>query len=333
MDCNHLTVEMRSLILLTIFGLVALSQASPFQQGEEWRLFKAVHNKQYASEAEEALRAHIYLDNRNKVQQHNARYLAGEVSFSLGLNLFADMLTSEVTAQMNGFRMAKSNNVVREFLNISLPDTVDWREKGYVTPVKNQKQCGSCWAFSTTGSLEGQHFAKTGKLVSLSEQQLVDCSKKNDGCSGGLMDLAFDYIKVNGIEAEASYPYKAKDQKCKFAKSKVVATVTGHVDVATQDESALQEAVATIGPVSVAIDASHFSFQLYSEGVYYEKRCSSTQLDHGVLAVGCGSDDGKDYWLVKNSWGASWGLSGYIKMARNKKNNCGIATQACYPTL
>jgi len=325
---------MRSLLLLAIFGLVALSQAVPFHQGEEWRLFKAVHNKQYTSEAEEALRAHIYLDNKNKVEQHNAEYLAGEHTFTLALNQFADMLTSEVSAQMNGFRRAASNNTVMMYrADVSVPDTVDWRDKGYVTPPKNQGQCGSCWAFSTTGSLEGQHFAKTGKLVSLSEQQLVDCSKKNSGCSGGLMDLAFDYIKENGIEAEKTYPYKHRDETCKFAKSKVVATVTGHVDVATQDESALQQAVATIGPISVAIDASHFSFQLYSGGVYYEKRCSSTQLDHGVLAVGYGTDDGKDYWLVKNSWGASWGLSGYIKMTRNKKNNCGIATQASYPTV
>jgi len=324
---------MRSLLLLTLFGLVALSQAVPFHQGEEWRLFKAVHNKQYASEAEEALRAHIYLDNRNKVQQHNAKYLAGEVSFSLGLNQFADMLTSEVTAQMNGYRMAKSNNVVREFLNISLPDEVDWREKGYVTPVKNQAQCGSCWAFSTTGSLEGQHFAKTGTLLSLSEQQLVDCSTDNNGCNGGLMDRAFTYIQEKGIEAEETYPYTAREGTCEYDASKVVATLKSFVDVARENEDALQEAVATVGPISVAIDASNYSFQLYDGGIYYESDCSSTKLDHGVLVVGYGSDSGEDYWIVKNSWGGNWGESGYIKMARNRSNNCGVATMASYPTV
>jgi len=325
---------MRSLILVAIFGLVALSQAVPFHQGEEWRLFKAVHNKEYSSEAGEALRAQIYLDNKKKIEQHNAEYLAGEHTFSLGINQFADMLTSEVSAQMNGFRPSQSNNTVMMYnADMALPDSVDWRDKGYVTPVKNQGQCGSCWAFSTTGSLEGQLFAKNGKLVSLSEQQLVDCSKQNDGCSGGLMDWAFAYIKDNGIEAEASYKYRHRDETCKFDKSKVVGTCTGFVDVAKQDESALQQAVATIGPVSVAIDASHFSFQLYHGGIYYEKHCSSTRLDHGVLAVGYGSDNGKDYWIVKNSWGPSWGDSGYIKMTRNVKNNCGIATQASYPTV
>lgn len=185
--------------------------------------------------------------------------------------------------------------------------------------------------------MEGQHYRRTGKLVSLSEQNLIDCSAKygNNGCEGGLMDNAFRYIKDNhGLDTEKSYPYEAEDDKCRYNPKNSGATDRGYTDIESGSENHLKAAVATVGPISVAIDASHESFQFYSEGVYDEPQCDSQALDHGVLAVGYGTtEDGVDYWLVKNSWGATWGDKGYILMSRNKDNQCGIATQASYPLV
>lgn len=205
-----------------------------------------------------------------------------------------------------------------------------------MTPIKNQQQCGSCWAFSTTGSVEAQHALKTGKLVSLSEQNLVDCSGQegNSGCEGGLMTQGFQYIIDNkGIDTEASYPYTAEDGTCQFNASNIGATIKSFTELPHGDEKALQNAVSKVGPISIGIDASNDSFQSYTDGIYDEPNCSSTQLDHGVLIVGYGTENGKDYWLVKNSWGTVWGIKGFIKMSRNAKNQCGVATDASYPIV
>jgi len=299
--------------------------------------FKRVFNKNYLDSAEEALRRSIFAENVRKIVKHNLEKDLGMHSYSMGINKFADLTAQEFGARMNGL---KPNGRVPTNVRVptvgDLPDTVDWRTKGYVTPIKDQAQCGSCWAFSAVASLEGQHFKATNKLVSLSEQNLVDCSgdEGNMGCGGGLMDQAFQYIiDVKGIDTEKSYPYEAVDDTCRFKKANVGATLKSFTDIKSGDEKALQEAVANVGPISVAIDASQSSFQLYSSGVYDEPDCSSTQLDHGVTAVGYGTDNGKDYWLVKNSWGEGWGVKGYIEMSRNADNQCGIATAASYPNV
>jgi len=323
-------------IVLTCLLSVALAAPFNSELDTHWQTFKQTYNKNY-DEMHDVIRRSIWEKNIKHIRQHNLEADMGQHGFTLGVNEYTDMTSDEFVARMNGH---KGNQTVRggsTFMapsNFEAPAKMDWRDHGYVTPVKNQAQCGSCWAFSTTGSLEGQHFKKAGKLVSLSEQQLVDCSKKNNGCEGGLMDWAFEYIKQNhGIDTESSYPYEAEDDTCRFKPADVGATVSGYVDVPSMDEDALMQAAASIGPISVAIDASHFSFQLYRNGIYKEPKCSQTQLDHGVLVVGYGTLDGEDYWLVKNSWGASWGMDGYIMMARNKNNQCGIATQASYPLV
>ncbi|XP_015592402.1 cathepsin L1 [Cephus cinctus] len=336
-------------ILFILAVVIAVTQAVSFFDLvlEEWDTYKIEHKKKYQSDVEEKFRMKIFMENRHKIAKHNAKYEMGLVSYKLKLNKYGDMLHHEFVSTLNGFN--KTGNlqlrsvpkpVGAKFIepaNVEFPVAVDWREKGAVTSVKDQGQCGSCWAFSSTGALEGQHFRQTGVLVSLSEQNLIDCSGKygNNGCNGGLMDQAFQYIKDNkGVDTEKTYPYEAEDDKCRYNPRNSGAEDVGFVDIPEGNEKKLLAAVATVGPLSVAIDASHQSFQFYSSGVYYEPDCSSTDLDHGVLVVGYGTEEnGDEYWLVKNSWGPTWGDRGYIKMARNKDNNCGIASSASYPLV
>ncbi|KAF7704688.1 procathepsin L-like [Silurus meridionalis] len=334
---------MRMKILIIITSLVGLvSPGSVYEEDLEFDVWKLKFGKIYKTVEEEYKHKMTWMENRKLVLAHNILADQGIKSYRLGMTFFADMDNQEYRASvfkgcLGSFNRTKKHSTLTFVRGGGvLPKTVDWRKKGYVTKIKDQKDCGSCWAFSATGALEGQTRRKTGKLVSLSEQQLVDCSGDygNYGCMGGLMNSAFDYVKDNnGIDTEKSYPYEAIDNDCRFNPDTVAATCTGYVDIKSGDEKALQEAVATIGPISVAIDAGHSSFQLYKSGIYNEPKCSSTWLDHGVLAVGYGEKHKKDYWLVKNSWGLNWGENGYIMMSRNKNNQCGIATNASYPLV
>ncbi|ESO93538.1 hypothetical protein LOTGIDRAFT_189728 [Lottia gigantea] len=328
---------MLKLVVLAVVCCVSL--AIDTQLDSAWKQYKQQHGKLY-NPVSDNMRRIVWESNLELIAQHNKEADQGRHSYRLGMNAYGDMTNAEFNALMNGYRGEdyKPSGLKHESKTPveALPTEVDWRQKGFVTPIKDQKQCGSCWSFSATGSLEGQHFKRTGKLVSLSEQNLCDCSRKegNMGCEGGLMDQAFIYVKKNrGIDTEASYPYKAIDEKCHFKRKDVGANLTSHVDVKRESEEDLKKAVAEVGPISVAIDASHNSFQLYASGVYDEPACSKIRLDHGVLAVGYGVHESKDYWLVKNSWGTTWGMQGYIMMSRNKKNQCGIATQASYPVV
>ncbi|XP_042910061.1 cathepsin L-like peptidase [Parasteatoda tepidariorum] len=333
---------MKLYALLLVFA-VASANFIPFdsQLDEHWENFKKTFGKHYHGR-EEVGRRIIWEENIAEIIRHNLRADMGQHKYTKGINEYSDLSHSEFVKMFNGFKSSnlenKNGSTWLEPLNAQIPDKVDWRDQGLVTPVKNQKQCGSCWAFSTTGSLEGQHKKKTGQLISLSEQQLVDCTRSygNSGCNGGLMDSSFQYIKDNnGIDTEDSYPYTAQDGDCHFNKYNVGATCTGYVDTPSGDEDALMKAVATVGPVSVAIDASQTSFQLYKSGIYDEPYCGNqkSNLDHAVLIVGYGAQNGTDYWIVKNSWGTSWGEQGYIKMSRNRGNQCGIATLASYPLV
>lgn len=203
-----------------------------------------------------------------------------------------------------------------------------------MTEIRNQKRCQSCWAFAAITTVEARHFLDTGKLVELSEQQLVDCSGHygNHGCNAGWTPQGYKYIRdVGGLALARVYPYRAVDGDCRYKRTESTATIEGYVTIPEGDEKELTIAVATVGPVAVAIDASHDSFQSYKSGIYYEPNCDAKNLDHAVVVIGYGVENGHEYYLVRNSWGKSWGEDGYVKMPRNKGNHCGIATEASHP--
>ncbi|XP_047531292.1 cathepsin L-like [Vanessa atalanta] len=336
---------MRSLAVLLVVVSVVGADSFVDLIREEWNAFKLKHKKSYENETEDRFRMKIYAENKLKMAKHNRRFERGEVTYRLGVNKFADKLHHEfvhTTSMINHTAKLNERQVLRgaTFLspaNWAPPKVMDWCSEGAVTEVKDQGNCVSGWAFSTTGSLEGQQFRSTGNLVSLSEQNLIDCSSAygNNGCDGGLVYNAVLYVFRNGgIDTEESYPYEAVVNTCRFDPMDVAVNVVGYISLPEGNEERLKKAVAVVGPVSVAIDASRVSFQLYSSGVYYDEHCSSSNLNHAVLVVGYDTDEeGGEYWLVKNSWGTSWGELGYIKMARNRGNNCGIASSASYPIV
>ncbi|KAK6729120.1 hypothetical protein RB195_006269 [Necator americanus] len=239
-----------------------------------WDDYKKAFGKSYEEEEENDY-MEAFVKNIIHIDEHNREHRLGRRTFEMGMNSLADLPFSQYR-KLNGYRHRRNFGDARQTngtkwlapFNVEVPDSVDWRKKGLVTEVKNQGMCGSCWAFSATGALEGQHARASGSMVSLSEQNLVDCSTKygNHGCNGGLMDLAFEYIKENhGIDTEESYPYVGKEMKCRFKKKDIGAEDNGYVDLPEGDEEALKIAVATQGPISVAIDAGHRTFQLYKK--------------------------------------------------------------------
>ncbi|KAL4204681.1 hypothetical protein AMTRI_Chr01g133200 [Amborella trichopoda] len=299
---------------------------------EQWMVD---HGRVYHDDEEKAQRLEIFKENIRFIDSVNRE----NRPYSLSANKFADLTYEEFKAMYLGLNAnARADRVAEATLfryeNGSVPSAVDWRLKGAVTPVKDQGQCGCCWAFSAVAAIEGITKLKTGNLLSLSEQELVDCDIDDDdqGCSGGTMDNAFQFIEHHGLTTEKKYPYQAADGTCNSnALAYHVATIKGYKDVPANNEKALQQAVAQ-QPVSVGIEASA-AFQFYSGGVFTGD--CGTNLNHGVTAVGYGKEgDGTNYWLVKNSWGQSWGEEGYIKMQRDvhaAEGLCGIAMMASYP--
>jgi len=337
--------------MLSLFLNAALAADRTQTEESYWQMWKEWNTKgdrwlpEILNAEEHNTRFEIFKDNVDKITRHNAE---GK-SWTLGLTPFADMTPEEFKTKVVGNECAESfekNKKLkrakaklrqgRRMVSEGNPSSIDWVAQGKVTPVKNQQSCGSCWAFSTTGSIEARcAIAGNTSPVSLSEQELVDCDNVDNGCNGGAMDNGFNYAQQHsGLCEETAYPYFAVGGTCKSSSCTHYDAITGHIDVESGSASALESAVAK-GPVSIAIEADQMSFQLYTSGVF-SGDCGEG-LDHGVLVVGYNNDADEPYWKIKNSWGSSWGEQGYIRFCKNCGKNggdgqCGLTLDASYPT-
>ncbi|XP_062337547.1 procathepsin L-like [Osmerus eperlanus] len=321
-----------------------LKQPLNLEWDKIWDEWKAKHNKEYVK-VEEVQRRSNWANNMRLIDQHNLEAAEGKHTYILGMNQFGDMTSQEFNAMLSASAVDESSldeiplsklNESKKESPIPIPCAWDWRKHGCVTNVKNQRKCGSCYAFAAVGALEGQWFKKTGKLLSLSEQELVDCSKSYQmgfgGCKGGSVERCFQYIKDHGILSESKYTYTAMEGKCKNQRVKRDVWCKGLKKVPPKNEKSMKYTLYTVGPLAVSLNAS--SIHLYKCGVFYEPKCS-TKTNHAVLIVGYGKQRharGRKYWIVKNSWGPGWGQRGYILIARGN-NQCGIASRAMYPIV
>ena len=323
------------LLLSSFFSVVLANETDDWHQ---FTSFQEKFNKKYENIVEFESRFQIFKDNLRTIIQHN---LDSTQNFTMSVNQFTDLTQTEFKEKyVGGLKSVEVGSYgCKSFSSgaSGLPDSIDWRAKGAVTSVKDQGQCGSCWTFSATGAAEGAWAISKGQLIDLSEQQLVDCATGinygSHGCSGGQMEGAFKYLIEHGQCTLASYPYTAKDGSCHSCSA--VVHFSSCSDVKPNDQLSLKAAVSK-QPVAIAIEADTRYFQSYSSGVLTSSSCG-TQLDHGVLIVGYGIENGQKYWLVKNSWSASWGENGYVKIARSDSANdagiCGIAMDPSFPSV
>ncbi|XP_012684956.1 cathepsin S, ortholog 1 [Clupea harengus] len=325
---------------ISVFALEAFCHLScALSLNGTWDMWKAEHSKVYPNQAEEAHRKLIWEKTAQEVLRHNQDASQGLHSFMLGLNHLADLTTDEANKMLSCLKpedpSLHRNMTFTPLMVGPLPEKVDWVERGLVSAVQNQGTCGSCWAFSSAGALEAQMKHRTGQLTPLSQQNLVDCSVAygNHGCRGGYLSKSFIYVIQNkGIDSAGFYPYEQREGKCRYSIRGRAGYCMGFRILPARNEKALQQTVANIGPVSVGINAMLPSFHHYRGGIYSDSQCNPKITNHAVLVVGYGTENGQDYWLVKNSWGTAWGEKGYVRMARNK-NQCGISNFGIFPKV
>lgn len=285
------------------------------------------NNKMYVGD-DYHLRLGIFISNARYCQQFNKRK---DRTFTVGINKFSCHTPAEYKSILGG-HLSQTTKLEKSTISKSTktaPDSLDWREKGIVNPIKDQGSCGSCWAFSTITTSEGAYALTSGQLLQFSEQNLVDCVKTCYGCNGGWQDKGLDYIlqSQNGqFNTEADYPYTAQDGKCSYQPEKAIGKITKYVKIESGNEDDLKEKVATYGVVAISISAGNTPFMAYWGGILDDDSC--LYVDHAVATVGYGSEDGVDFWIVRNSWGTTWGEQGYCRMIRNKNNKCFVASSA-----
>eukprot|EP00092_Neocalanus_flemingeri_P015597 GFUD01016885.1.p1 GENE.GFUD01016885.1~~GFUD01016885.1.p1 ORF type:complete len:389 (+),score=81.69 GFUD01016885.1:142-1308(+) len=302
---------------------------------EIWANWKLTHKMVYHSIAEEDYRKEIFQRNKKEIDEHNKLVQVGEESYFKGINQFSDWTHEEFLSILGNFKASNNQtdpeiNTIDAHADIDIPSKKDWRDSGAVADVKNQGHCGSCWAFAAVASLEGAHKISTGVLTDLSEQQLVDCSYRygNQGCEGGWPLKALQYVRDNqGLDTEESYPYMTQGGYCHFNRQYIGSLIKQIYAVQTGSEDSLAKCVAGYGPVAVAVDATDFAH--YTGGVYSNKQCNPHNLNHAVTVIGFTTD----YWIIKNSWSTGWGEQGYMRLARNKGNMCGVAMNGVFPVV
>ena len=323
---------MKSFAFATLAAAVTALNNTEF----EYMQYVAKFNKQANSVDEFAARLGNFASNEAYIVETNAQ----NNTWTVGHNQFSDWSYAEYKAILGYARGEMETKNIKIFEETN-EETVNWVTKGAVTAVKDQGQCGSCWAFSSTGSIEGAHQIATGELLSFSEQQLVDCAGLrygNLGCNGGMQNRAFKYLESHNAELESVYPYTSGVSKsagsCAFDKASTTAVDVSAYTNVTKNNPEQMKAGLNLQPLAVSIEADKSVFQTYKSGVLNSTECG-TKIDHAVLAVGYGTDadSGLDYWLVKNSWATVWGDQGYIKLAIvDGEGICGVQTGPLYPT-
>ncbi|XP_071863674.1 cathepsin L4 isoform X1 [Bombus fervidus] len=328
------------LAIWDIYGIQVFDKQKRFPQevserlDEYWNLYKTRYNKSYSGNLETNRRI-AWEENLITIYKHNMMAAAGHHSYTLRDNHIADLGTRQYIREMvklipSRKRRVSNEPIVGAVLHDPrrIPARLDWRELGFKTPPENQRDCGSCYAYSVATSIQGQIFKKTGMLIPLSEQQLIDCSTStgNLGCSGGSLRNTLRYLeKAKGLMPQSHYSYTAKQGPCRFVEDLSVVNITSWAVLPARDEKTLEAAVATIGPIAASVNASPKTFQLYHTGVYDDEVCSSDMVNHAMVIVGYTPTE----WILKNWWGNGWGENGYMRLAKNK-NRCGIANYAAY---